>query len=284
LGDRYEILAAAFSGLVSNIPIAHIAGGEKTLGSIDESIRHSITKMAWWHFVALDESRNRVLQLGENPNNVYVVSGINIDRIVKTKLLEKKDLEEKLDFTFGKNNLMITVHPETNTKLSSSAQISELLTVLESLGDINCIFSAPNADSGGREIKKIIKSYVHNNKNKAVYFESLGYLKYLSTLQFVDAMVGNSSSGISEAPSFKIGTINIGDRQKGRPKAKSVIDCEPTKASIKKAFETLYSEDFQKILLSVKNLYGEGDSTDKIMKILLEAQIPSELKKVFYDL
>jgi len=284
LGDRFELLAAAFAAVVARIPIGHIHGGETTIGAFDESIRHSITKMSWWHFVAADEYEKRVIQLGEDPERVFNVGGMGVDAIRKTKLLSKKELMGKIDINFGSKNLLITYHPVTLEKQTSRKHFQSLLDVLDELKDVYLIITMPNADSDGRIIKQMIDEFVSCNEQRSISFTSMGHIKYLSTLQFVDGVVGNSSSGLVEAPTFKIGTINIGDRQKGRLKADSVIDCQPTKDSIQKAIATLYSEDFQDILPMVKNPYGKGDAIEKIMQVLQNISNPKELKKEFYDL
>ena len=284
LGDRYEILAAVIAALFAKIPIAHIHGGETTQGAYDEAIRHSITKMAWWHFVAAKEYQNRVIQLGEDSERFFNVGGLGVDAIKKTKLLSKKELIKNTGIQFRKKNLLVTYHPVTLEKQTSQKHFQVLLDVLQELKNVYLIFTMPNADSDGRIIKKMINEFTDNNKERSISFTSMGRLKYLSTLQFVDGVIGNSSSGLAEAPTFKVGTINIGDRQKGRLKADSVIDCKPTKASIKQAIETLYSEDFRNILPAVQNPYGKGNASDKIMKILREVKIPEQLKKEFYDL
>jgi len=284
LGDRYELLAASLAAMFENIPIAHIHGGETTAGAFDEAIRHSITKMSWWHFVAADEYQKRVIQLGENPKQVYNVGGLGVDAISKTKLLSKKILMGKTGIIFGDKNLLITYHPVTLENKTSQQDFKSLLDVLSEIKDIYLIFTMPNADSDGRVIKKMINDFVFNQSERSISFTSMGSLNYLSTLQYVDGVVGNSSSGLAEAPTFKIGTINIGDRQKGRLKAESVIDCEPTKKSIKLAINKLYSRKFQKDIHSVQNPYGDGDATEKIMSILSNKPIPEEMKKDFYDL
>ena len=284
LGDRFEILAASLAALFASIPIAHIHGGETTAGAYDEAIRHSITKMAWWHFVAANEYEKRVIQLGEDPKRIFNVGGLGVDAIKQTKLLSKKDLMYKTGIKFGQKNLVITYHPVTLEKQTSQKSFQALFDVLDDLKDTYLIFTMPNADSDGRIIKNMINDFVKDHPEKSILFSSMGNLNYLSTLQFVDGVVGNSSSGLAETPTFKIGTINIGDRQKGRLKAKSVIDCMPSKTSIKKAIDTLYSEDFQKVFPSVKNPYGEGGATEKIMNILLNEPMPEDIKKKFYDL
>ncbi len=284
LGDRYEILAASLSAMFENIPIAHIHGGETTVGAFDEAIRHSITKMSWWHFVAADEYEKRVIQLGENPKRVFNVGGLGVEAIKKTNLLSKDEVMIKTGIKFGEKNLLVTYHPVTLNNKNSQQDFKSLLDVLSETKDIYLIFTMPNADSNGRIFKKMINDFVFNQSERSILFTSMGSLNYLSTLQYVDGVIGNSSSGLTEAPTFRIGTINIGDRQKGRLKAKSVIDCEPTKKSIKSAIDKLYGRKFQKHLHSVRNPYGDGNTIEKIINILSNSPIPGEMKKDFYDL
>ena len=284
LGDRFEIFSAGVAAFFALVPIAHISGGEITAGAIDEAIRHSLTKMAWWHFVSADEYKNRVIQLGEDPKRVFNVGGLGVDAIKKAKLLSRKELMFKTGIQFGKKNLFITYHPVTLEKQTSEKHFQALLDVLEDLIDVYLIFTMPNADSGGRIIKQMIDEFVLDHFDRSIAFKSMGHLNYVSTMQFVDGVVGNSSSGLAEAPTFKIGTINIGDRQKGRLKAESVIDCEPTRESIRHAIDLLYSKDFQKMLPKVTNPYGKGDAIEKVLCVLKNEPLPKELKKEFYDL
>jgi len=284
LGDRFEAFAISIAALYAKIPIAHIHGGERTEGAFDEAIRHSITKMAWWHFAASAEYEKRIIQMGENPKQVFNVGGLGVDAIKKTTLLSKKELINKTKIKFGKKNLLITYHPVTLETETSQSYFQSLLDVINELNNIYIIFTMPNADPDGKIIKQMIDSFVANNQERSIAFTSMGRTNYLSTLQFVDGVVGNSSSGLTEAPTFKVGTINIGDRQKGRLKGKSIIDCDPTKKSIKKAIETLYSKKFQDNIISINNPYGKGGATEKIVKILLDAEIPIGLKKEFYDI
>jgi len=283
-GDRFEFLSAAASALVSRIPIVHIAGGEITKGAFDDSIRHAITKMSYFHFTIAEEYRKRVIQLGEDPGKVFNVGALGIDNIKRLKLLSKEALEEKLGFRFNKHNLLVTFHPVTLENNTSGPQFQNLLSTLDSLKDTHIIFTKANADTNGRIINKMIDIYVSENHSKSIAFTSLGHLKYLSMMQFVDAVVGNSSSGIVEAPSFKIGTINIGDRQKGRIEPKSVINCKPARESILKALEKLYSKEFKEILKGVINPYGDGDAAKRIKDILKSCDVGNILKKSFYDI
>jgi len=284
LGDRYELLAASTAALFARIPICHIHGGETTEGAFDEAIRHSITKMAWWHFVAAEDYKKRVIQLGENPNRVFFVGGMGVDGINKTTLLNKFELENSIGFNFGKKSLLVTYHPVTLEDNSTEVQIQELLNSLDKLVDTNIIFTRPNSDTNGRIINEYIDNFVNNNPQRSIAYTSMGQKNYLSALNIVDAVVGNSSSGLLEAPTFKIGTINIGDRQQGRLKADSVIDCDAKRESISLAISKVYSSYFQNKLKSVTNPYGEGFASEKIIKILANEPIPLELKKKFYDL
>ena len=280
LGDRFEIFAAATAAMVARIPIAHIHGGESTEGLIDEAFRHSITKMSQLHFVAAPEYRDRVVQLGESPNNVFLVGGLGLDNIRRLALLDKAALEDVLGLKFKSRNLLVTFHPVTLENDTAEQQMNELLEVLSGLDDTILIFTLPNADTGGRIIIKMIEEFIGCNPN-AYSYNSLGQLRYLSCLQFIDGVLGNSSSGLTEVPSFKKGTINIGDRQLGRLKAKSVIDCEPSRAEIKHALDVLYSQDFRDNLANVINPYGDGGASNKVLEVLRNKDLSDLVKKKF---
>lgn len=284
LGDRFEIFAAAVAAHVSRIPIGHIQGGELTEGAIDDAFRHSITKMSQLHFASTEIYRRRIIQLGESPGRVFNVGALGLDSVKSLKLLSKKALERELNLKLNKHNLLVTFHPVTLEENSSKWQFKALLEVLDELDDTNIIFTKANADAGGRIINKMIAGYVSTRPDEAAAFASLGQLRYLSAMRFVDAVVGNSSSGIIEAPSFKIGTIDIGDRQKGRIKAKSVIECRPTKEGIRRAFKRLYSPQFQNRLGGVTNPYGDGNASRRIRGILKNYDMRNIIKKAFYDI
>lgn len=284
LGDRYEIMSATTAAMLSRIPIAHIHGGETTEGAVDEAIRHGITKMSHIHFTAADEYRNRVIQLGEYPDRVYNVGGLGIENIKKLKLLSKDELEKSIDFRLNKKNILVTFHTVTLENSTAKKQFQELLDAVDELEDTNIIFTKANSDTDGRVINGMIDEYVTKHSDKSICFTSMGQLRYLSALEYVDAVVGNSSSGLLEAPSFKIGTINIGDRQKGRIKAKSVIDCEANKNGITDAFKELYSKEFQQLLKKVHNPYGDGCASKKIVEVLKSADLKGILKKSFYNI
>lgn len=284
LGDRYEIFSAASAAMIARIPIAHLHGGETTEGAFDEAIRHSITKMSYWHFSAAEPYRQRVIQLGESPDRVFNVGGLGIENIKRLKLLSKQEFEESIGFKLAERNLLVTYHPVTLENASATAQFQALINAIDALENTHIIFTKANSDTDGRVINQMIDSYVAQNPHKSVAFTSLGQLRYLSALQYVDAVVGNSSSGIAEVPSFKKATINIGDRQKGRLKAQSIIDCVPTEQGIKDALETVYSDDFQTMLLSTLNPYGDGEASSKILPIIKRDIAAKDLKKIFYDL
>ena len=283
LGDRFEIFGATAAALVSKIPVAHLHGGETTVGAFDEAFRHSITKMSHLHFVATDEYRSRVIQLGENPKNVYLVGGLGIDSIKNLPLLSREELEGQLGIEFGAKSLLITFHPVTLDVESPENQMKELLAALTQLKDTTLIFTMPNADTGGHVLIKMIEEFVSQNENAKV-FTSLGQLKYLSCISYVDGVIGNSSSGITEVPTFKKGTINVGDRQLGRTQAASVINCEPTEKDIESAIKTLYSLEFKSNLSAINSPYGEGGASAWVVKALKEASLEGIIKKTFHDL
>lgn len=283
LGDRYEIFSAASVAMICRIPIAHLSGGELTAGAIDDSIRHCITKMSHIHFVATEEYKNRVIQLGEDPKMVFNFGEAGLDNILNLKLLDKEEFEKSIGFKLNKKNILFTYHPTTlddNNKISED--IDTILGFLSQLTDTNIIFTKANSDTGGRIINAKLEQFVSQHAN-SMLFSSLGRLRYLSALQFVDAVVGNTSSGIVEAPSFKIGSINIGDRQDGRVKAKSVIDCLPTKESLSNAFEKLYSDQFQSELKNITNPYYCEQASSKIKNVLKSIHLDNIIYKKFRD-
>lgn len=285
LGDRFETLAAAITALIARIPIAHLYGGELTEGVIDEAIRHSITKMSILHLVSTEEYKRRVIQLGEEPDRVFNVGALGIDNIKNLKLLKKDELERELNIKFGKRNVLVTFHPVTLEKNTAENQFGELLGALDQFKDLKIIFTKPNSDPNGRVLIKYIDEYVSSNPDRAVSFVSMGQLNYLSAIQHVDVVLGNSSSGIIEVPSLGKPTVNIGDRQKGRIKAESVIDCKPQKASIVKSLEKAFTPEFSEFCKTVKNPYGNGNSAEVILDIL-KTRIGklTSLKKTFYNL
>ncbi len=284
LGDRYEIFSAASSAMIARIPIVHIHGGETSEGSMDDYMRHCITKMSHIHFAATEEYRTRIIQLGESPSRVFNVGGMGIENIKRLKLLNKNEFEKAINFKLNKKNILVTFHPATLENNTSKLQFRELLAAINNLDNTNIIFTKTNSDLHGKVINQMIDQYISKNSKKSIAFYSLGQTRYLSALQFVDVVLGNSSSGLIEAPSFKIATINIGDRQKGRIKAKSVINCLPEKKSIQNSIKRAYSKNFQSLLKTVKNPYDNGFSSKKIVRVLNSIKIENILKKSFYNI
>lgn len=279
LGDRFEILAAVQACLIARIPVAHIAGGDTTEGAFDESIRHAITKMAHLHLVTNEEAAVRLRQMGENPAHIHNVGSPGIDFIKNCELLSREEISERTGIVFAKRNLLITFHPATLDAGSQATQMDELLAALEQLGpETGLIFTMPNADTDGRALMEQLKKFVASHANSKA-FPSLGQINYLSTLAQVDAVVGNSSSGLYEAPSLKIPTVNIGDRQKGRLQADSIINCPPEAPAIFAAIHDAFKMDTS----AAVNPYGDGDSSKKIAEILSSHSDPgSLLQKHFF--
>lgn len=285
LGDRYEILAAAQAAMLSGIPLAHIHGGERTEGAVDEMIRHSITKMANLHFTAAEEYRRRVIQLGEQPDSVFNVGAMFLDNLHRRTLLEKAELEKQLGISLQKEVFLLTYHPETVTELSIEEQLQPLLAALDKFPACQLIFTKANADAGGRRVNQLLEEYCAARKNSSL-FVSLGSLRYLSLLKYVTAVIGNSSSGILEVPYFHKPTVNIGDRQRGRLRPASVIDCGFS--DIAEAIQLALSADFKSRLQTVTFPYGTGRPGEKI-KNILKAYLQQNgrqraVKKVFYDI
>lgn len=284
LGDRFEIFSAVSAAMVSGIPVSHLHGGEVTEGVIDEPVRHSISKMSHLHFTATETYRKRVIQLGESPDRVFNVGAAGLDNIEKLTLLSRSEFEDAIGFTLAQKNLIITFHPVTLENATAEQQFSQILQALDQLVDTRFIFTKPNADSGGKIIVNMIDEYVAAHPDHSMAFTSMGQVRYLSALKHVDAVVGNSSSGLIEAPALNVATVNIGDRQRGRIKADSVIDCLPECTSILQAIEKLYSEKFQKILKCVENPYGQSGMAKKVFEIIRHYPLDNILKKHFYDL
>lgn len=284
LGDRYEILAAASAALLATVPVAHIAGGELTEGAVDDAIRHAVTKLSHLHFVASEQYRGRVIQLGENPESIFVVGGPGADALVNTVLLGREEFERSLDFSLRNRNLLVTFHPPTLDPDAAGDQVQAMLDALGALGeDVGLIITMPNADAGGLALNRQLQAWASRRKNARVY-SSLGHQRYLSAMSLVDGVVGNSSSGLAEAPSFGIGTVNIGDRQGGRMRAPSVIDCDPDSSAISKALDRLLSPEFQRIARARVNPYGGGETARDIVRILAEHPLDGLVRKRFHDL
>ncbi len=285
LGDRYETLAVCIAAMNALIPIIHLYGGETTEGAVDEAIRHSVTKMSYLHFTSTEQSRKRVIQLGELPERVFAVGSIGVENALNMSLLSKKDLAENLQFPLDDPYAVVTFHPVTLEGNTSEAQIREILNALNAHKEIKYIFTRANADAEGRIINVILEQYVQMHGN-AIIVDSLGALRYLSALKYAAFVMGNSSSGLAEAPSFHIPTINIGNRQRGRLQGESVINCGPIAEQVCQAIETALSEEFKQIAQKAVNPYGDGNTSIKIVEILKDQLINKEidLKKKFYDI
>ena len=282
LGDRYEILAAAQSALVAKIPVAHIHGGETTEGAIDESIRHAITKMSHLHFVAAEPYRTRVIQLGEHPDTVFNVGALGIENIKRLQLLDRTQLEQSIKFELGTTCFLVTYHPATLGTVEPAAAMQALLDALDQFPDAKIIFTKPNSDTDGRILGRMIDEYAQQHQERVAVFTSMGQVRYLSALRLVDAVIGNSSSGIIEAPACNIPTVNIGDRQSGRLKADSIIDCLETTESIVAAINKALSSPFREGFKHGVSLYGYGESASHIKDQLKHVTL--SCTKRFYDL
>lgn len=285
LGDRYEIFAAVSAAWIAKIPVVHLHGGETTEGALDEAFRHSITKMSYLHFTSTEEYRRKVIQLGEHPDRVFNVGAMGIENIKILKLLSKEELEKEIGFKFGKRTILVTFHPVTLEGNTSREQFQNVLKAFDEIDNLKIIFTKTNSDTDGRIINKMIDEYMRKNKEKVVAFTSMGQIRYLSTMQYVDAVVGNSSSGIIEAPIFKVPTVNIGDRQKGRIQADTVINCKPIKNDIIVSLDKALSDDFKEKIRYAQNPYGDGKVSAKIISVITECLSKNlDLKKEFYSI
>jgi len=284
LGDRFETFCAAGAACVSRIPIGHIHGGETTQGAVDEAFRHSITKMSHLHFTATEEYRKRVIQLGENPERVSNVGALGIENIRKLPLQSREDLEKEIDLSLGQQCILVTYHPVTLEQATARMQFQNLLNAIDTIDGLHIIFTKANADTEGRIINQMIDEYGTTEKNVAISFTSMGQLRYLSAMKHVDAVVGNSSSGIVEAPSFKVPTVNIGDRQKGRVQTRSVINCSPTKDAIIQALKQALSPEFLHSIQDMTNPYERENTARNIKEIISHFDLMNILKKEFYDI
>lgn len=284
LGDRFEAMAMACACINARIPIAHIHGGETTIGAVDEAFRHSITKMSHLHFTSTEEYRTRVIQLGEHPDRVFNLGAIGIENIRNLPLMSKEELFQDIGFELDAPYFLVTFHPVTLEQATAEMQFRNLLSALDNQDDATIIFTKANADTDGRIINQRIDHYVSDKPEKAIAFTSMGQLRYLSAMKYAGAVVGNSSSGIVEAPSFNVPTVNIGDRQKGRVRAESVICCEPEKKQISSALQKALSKDFVDSIQEMKNPYEKPGTARSILNVLKEADLQNIIKKEFYDL
>lgn len=285
LGDRYEALAAATAAMIHRIPIAHIHGGELTLGAVDDVIRHSITKMSTLHFASTEEYRKRIIQLGESPERVFSVGALGVENVKKQQLLSKEELAKSMGFSLDQPYFVVTFHPVTLEDNTAENQFEDLLAALDCFKEYSVIFTKANADTDGRIINQKIDKYVNQNKDRTIAVTSLGMARYLSALKYCEMVIGNSSSGIIEAPSFKIPTVNIGDRQLGRTRAVSVIDCGNSTEDIVAAINTAKALKERNRLDDVINPY-EGEETSQRMVSIIRKHVLSgvQVKKVFYDI
>lgn len=285
LGDRYEMLAAVQSCLIYKIPVAHIAGGAISKGAYDDAIRHSITKMSHLHFTETEEYRNRVIQMGEQPERVFCTGALGVNNIRNEEVMSLIELEQSLDFKLGDKFLLVTFHPVTMEVETASKQIENLLVALSEINNrFKLLFTLPNSDTDGRIIIKKINDYVKNNKDKALAITSLGKKRYYSALKYATAVIGNSSSGIVEAPSFGIPTLNIGNRQEGRTKGESIIDVPVTLDGIREGLKTVLSAESIIKAKNTVNPYEKGNTVNVIFDIIKNYPIEGIVKKSFYNM
>lgn len=283
LGDRFEIFAAAQAAMVAKIPIAHIHGGELSYGVMDESIRHAITKMSHLHFVASEPYRRRVIQLGEQPDYVWNVGALGLEAISRIQLLPKEKVEEVVSLHFSNLNFLVTYHPAALANEDPEEAFAELLSALSQFPDAKVIFTSPNADTGGRILKSQIQEFVKEHSDRMIVVDSLGQLLYFSAIRFADVVIGNSSSGLIEVPSFHKATVNIGKRQDGRLRASSVVDCATDRKSIEIAIRHAISPEFQDSLKNVVTPYGSGNASRSIVKHLANVKLDGLVMKRFFD-
>jgi len=283
LGDRFEVLAAAQAALFLKIPIAHIHGGELSAGGLDDNIRHCITKMSHLHFTTAKPYQKRVIQMGEQPEFVFNFGAPGVERIRKMKFLDRAELEKTIDFKFAKLNFLVTYHPATLELKNIAIELKNLFTALDFFSEAKIIITKSNSDEAGRLVNKMIDDYINQNSNRAKAFVSMGDLNYLSALSLVDVIIGNSSSGIIEAPSLHVPTVNIGSRQDGRLRAASIIDCDTDAFSIQRSIQKALSNDFKAVVKKTVSPYDYGDSAVMIKNTIKKINLKKLTKKIFYD-
>lgn len=284
LGDRYEMLAAATAALIMRIPIAHISGGAISEGAFDDAIRHSITKMSQLHFTEAEDYRRRVIQLGEQPDRVFNVGALGVENIKKLPLMSKEEIEADIKFKIDKKTILVTYHPVTLGNHTVEQDITEFMNALYQRPDIRVIFTMPNSDTGSQAIVDAINGFVAKNQERSVAYKSLGVLRYLSVMKEVGAVVGNSSSGLVEVPSFGIPTLNIGDRQKGRLAAESVLNCDTDCESILVGFDRVLSPEFMKVAAKALNPYDKEGTAKSIFDVISTYPLEVLNQKHFYDI
>jgi UDP-N-acetylglucosamine 2-epimerase (non-hydrolysing) len=268
LGDRFEALAVAQTAMILRIPILHLHGGEITEGAYDDSIRHAITKLSYLHGTSTERYRERVIQLGESPDRVFNIGALGLDHLLRSRFMSLQELSQSLNFELNNNYFIVTYHPATLADEDAESTFIDLLDALDKFSDYQVIFTYPNADDGGRKIITLLKAYSEKNPRRSLLIPSLGHHRYLSALKFSSAVIGNSSSGIIEAPAFRVPTVNIGARQAGRLAAESVINCEPKKFSIVSAINMALSKDYKNPNNKISNPYGQGNASQQIIEIL----------------
>ena len=285
LGDRYEMLAAASAALIFKIPVAHLYGGEITEGAYDDAIRHSITKMSHLHFTSTEAYRKRVIQMGEQPDRVFYVGAIGVENAKEVPLMSKEEIENSLEFRLDRNTVLATYHPVTNkVEDKNKDEVEGFFAALEERKDLRILFTMPNSDTGGQIIMERIKQFVAQNPERSIVFASLGMKRYLSVLQYVGAVIGNSSSGLAEVPTFHIPTLNIGDRQKGRTAGESVIHCGTSKDEILSGLDKIFSPDIRQMAQQSSNPYEKEDTAQHIFEIIKNYPLRNITQKHFYDI
>jgi len=284
LGDRYEMLVASSVAVLNHIPIVHLYGGEITEGALDDSIRHAITKLAHLHFTSTDEYRNRLIQMGEQPDRVFNVGSIGVENVNRIPVIPKNELEQELGFILDENTIQVTYHPVTLGDRKSEDEIDDFLKAMDAFPDLRILFTMPNSDQGGDIIRKRIKAYCDKNPTRCKAFASLGIKRYISVIQYVAAVVGNSSSGLVEVPSAHVPTLNIGDRQKGRTRGQSVLDCVSDTASIVEGMKAILSDEFKQKAKAAANPYEKEGTAENIFKVISNAELETLIHKSFYDL
>lgn len=285
LGDRYEMLTAAQAAMIYKIPVAHLYGGEITEGAYDDSIRHAITKLSHLHFTSTEEYRRRVIQLGEDPERVFYVGALGIDNIMNEPVMSLAKLEESLDFSLSPKYLLVTFHPVTMETNTARMQCEALLKALEDVMDeYKLLFTLPNSDTDGRVIISLINNFVSLHPDKCFAITSLGRERYYAALKYASAVIGNSSSGLVEAPSFHIPTLNIGNRQKGRTRGDSVVDCEATYDSISKSLHYVLSSEMKNKAVNASNPYFKSSTLNAIFKVLFQYSLNGLVNKSFYNI
>lgn len=284
LGDRYEMLVVAIVAMLQRIPIAHLHGGEISEGAVDDSIRHSITKISSLHFTSTEEYRKRVIQLGEQPERVFYVGSLGVENLKLVPLMSKQDLEDSLNFTFDENTILVTYHPVTLGNRSPKDEISDFLLALDAFPALKVLFTMPNSDQGGEMIRQAIEDYCSRNSERCRCYSSLGLRRYLSALRYVTAVAGNSSSGLLEVPSAHIPTLNIGERQKGRTHGESVFDCGSDTNSIIAGLNMVLSEEFREIAYKAVNPYEKKDTAQSVFDIISTYPLDKLHQKSFFNL